>query len=259
MLSRLHRVHRLLTVLLPVAACTAGIAGWWAATVVFDIPSLFLPDPVQVAQAGRAMPGYLAGQAWVTLREVMVGFALAVATGLATAALLAVWRPVERALMPPLIALNAVPKVAVAPLLILWLGFGPEPKIALVWLVCVFPILLSALAGLTSTPAELAELARSLTAGRWRTFTTIRLPYALPQVFTGLKLSIQLAVVGAVVAEVTSPNEGLGALIVTSAAQTDTPLAFAAITVLAALNVALFYMVAVGERLLLPWAKAEST
>ena len=255
----LSRLRRPLAMLLPVAACAAGVAGWWAATVVFDIPSLFLPDPVQVARAGRAMPGYLAGQAWVTLLEVAAGFTLAVATGLATAALLAAWRPVERALMPPLIALNAIPKVAVAPLLILWLGFGPEPKIALVWLVCVFPILLSALAGLTTTPAELAELARSLTASRWRTFTKIRLPWALPQVFTGLKLSIQLAVVGAVVAEVASPNEGLGALIVTSAAQTDTPLAFAAIALLAALNVALFYTVAAAERLLLPWAKPAST
>ena len=254
----LSGLRRRLAVLLPVAACAAGIAGWWAATVAFDIPSLFLPDPLQVADVARTMPGYLAGQAWVTLVEVLAGFTLAVFTGLAAAAALAVWRPVERALMPPLVALNAVPKVAVAPLFVLWLGFGPEPKIAMVWLVCVFPILLGALAGLTSTPTDLVELARSLTASRWQTFRKIRLPHALPQIFTGLKLSIQLAVIGAVVAEVTSPNQGLGALIVTSAAQADTPLAFAAITVLAGLNVALFYTIVAAERLLLPWATEVS-
>jgi len=250
------RLRRFLAALLPVAACTAGVAGWWAATAAFDIPSLFLPDPLDVARAGGAMPGLLASEAWVTIIEILAGFALAVASGLVAAAVLAAWQPIERALMPPLVALNAVPKVAVAPLFVLWLGFGPEPKIALVWLICTFPILLAALAGLTSTPAELAELARSLDANRWRTFRKIRLPHALPQIFTGLKLSIQLAVIGAVVAEVTSPNHGLGALIVTSAAQADTPLAFAAITILAALNVTLFYTIAATERLLAPWASA---
>jgi NitT/TauT family transport system permease protein len=254
----LSGLPRWLAALLPVATGTAGIAGWWAATAAFDIPSLFLPNPLQVADAARTMPSYLAGQAWVTIIEVLAGFALAVATGLTAAALLATWRPIERALMPPLVALNAVPKVAVAPLFVLWLGFGPEPKIAMVWLVCVFPILLGALAGLTSTPTDLVELGRSLTSSRWRAFRKIRLPYALPQVFTGLKLSIQLAVIGAVVAEVTSPNEGLGALIVTSAAQADTPLAFAAIAILAGLNVTLFYTIAAAERLLLPWVKEVS-
>jgi NitT/TauT family transport system permease protein len=148
-----------------------------------------------------------------------------------------------------------VPKVALAPLLVVWLGFGPQPKILMVILICFFPVVVATMAGLTSTPTELGDLVRSLSASWLQTYVKVRLPWALPQIFVGLKVAISLAVIGAVVAEISSPQHGLGAVIVLSGSSVDTPLAFAAITLLALMSVALFYLVVVIERLLLPWAK----
>jgi NitT/TauT family transport system permease protein len=172
--------------------------------------------------------------------------------------MLTAWKAVERATFPLLVALNSIPKVAVAPLLVVWLGYGPKPKIVLVVLICFFPIVVSTVAGLTSTPADLGELARSLSASWWQGYVKVRLPWALPQVFVGLKLGISLAVIGAVVAEISSPNQGLGAVIVLSGSSLDTPLAFAAIVLLALLSIVLFYLIVALERLLLPWARAIS-
>lgn len=250
--------HPATTIVLPTATAAVFVIAWWALTAVADIPSFFLPAPADVLDSARQYTGYLGAQTWTTLQEILAGYTLAVVTGVATAVVLGTWRPVEHAVMPTLVALNAVPKVAVAPLLVLWLGFGASPKITLVWVICVFPIVLGTLAGLRSTPVELVELGRSLDAGWWPMLVKIRLLWALPQAFTGLKLAVQLAVIGAVVAEVTNPNAGLGAVVVTSSANADTPLAFTAITLLALLNVALFYLLAGVERLLLPWARATT-
>jgi NitT/TauT family transport system permease protein len=160
--------------------------------------------------------------------------------------------------LPLLVAVQAVPKVAIAPLLIVWMGFGPSSKIVLVTLLCFFPVVVSTMAGLAATPSELVELARSLEGSRPRTFVKVRIPWALPQVFTGLKLAGSLALIGAVVAQITTPNAGLGAVIVRSGQSADTPLAFAAITLLAAIGISLFYSLVGLERLLLPWARATT-
>ena len=251
-------MRRLLWTVLPVAVAAAVIVAWWALVTVLEVPSFFVPSPLEVAQQPARMPGYLVGQTWTTLVETLAGFGLAVLTGVATAMILGAWRPIEHAVMPSLVALNAVPKVAIAPLLVLWLGFDLTPKVVLVWLISVFPILLATLAGLRSTPVELVELAKSLSASRLAAFLKIRLPWALPQIFTGLKVSIQLAVIGAVVAEVTSPTQGLGALVVTSATLADTALVFTAVVLLAVLNVSLFYLIVAIEKVTLPWARATT-
>ncbi|MFK3981195.1 ABC transporter permease [Micromonospora sp. NPDC050397] len=244
---------------LPLLGATTTIAGWWLVTIVFDIRPFFLPAPPDVLDALRREPAYLLEATWVTLWETLAGFAIAAGAGLVVALLLAASPAVERATMPMIVAFNAVPKVAVAPLLVLWMGYGPRPKIALVALIAFFPVVVSTMAGLTSTPAELGELSRSLSASRWQSYAKIRVPWALPQVFVGLKLAISLAVIGAVVAEIQSPNSGLGAVIVLTGQSADTPLAFAAIGLLALLGISLFYLVATAERLLLPWAREIST
>lgn len=136
-----------------------------------------------------------------------------------------------------------------------WLGFGSVPKIAMVVLIAFFPIVVATMSGLTSTPVELAELAESLSASRLQTFVKLRIPWALPQIFVGLKLGVTLSVVGAVVGEFSGGDQGLGYVIVASGASADTPLAFAAMTLLSAMSVLLFYFVAVLERLFLPWAR----
>jgi NitT/TauT family transport system permease protein len=240
---------------LPLAGAGVVIALWWLATIVFGIKPFVLPAPPDIAEAFFRLPGYLLRQTWTTLVETLAGFGLAVAGGLLAAVALTAFRVVERALFPLLVAANAVPKIAVAPLLIVWLGFGSVPKIVMVFLISFFPVVVAAASGLASMPAELGELARSLSASRRQTFVKLRIPWALPQIFIGLKVGITLAVVGAVVGEFSGGDQGLGYVIVASGSSADTALAFAAMTLLALMSVTLFYAVSATERLLLPWAR----
>lgn len=240
---------------LPLLGALTTLAVWWAATEVFDIRPFLLPAPPDIVTSFLGMPDYLLHQAWVTLRETLIGFGLAVVFGMLLASLLCTSRIIERATLPLLVSANAVPKLAIAPLLMVWLGFGTFPKVVMVVLVSFFPIVVATMSGLTATPVELGELAASLTASRWRTFVKIRVPWALPQIFIGLKVAVSLAMIGAVVAEFTGSDQGLGYVIVASGASADTPLAFAAIVLLAVMSVSLFYLVAAAQRLLLPWAR----
>jgi NitT/TauT family transport system permease protein len=236
---------------LPALGGLVALGGWWLATTGFGVPPVLLPPPAEVVAAFGRLPGYLAGNLWVTLLETVQGFALAVGLGLATGVVLASSRSVARAAYPALVALQAVPKLALAPLLVVALGFGTAPKVVMVVLVCLFPIVLATASGLTGTAAELVELARSLCASRWQTLVKLRLPYALPQIFVGLKTAIPLAVIGAVIGELFGATAGLGFVIRT--AGSDTPLVYAALALLAALSIGLFYALAGAERLLTPW------
>lgn len=247
--------NRISLITLPIIGAVVAVAAWWGITALFHIRTFFLPAPPDIVDAFRIQPTYLMHETWQTVKETLIGFAIATVAGLIIAIALTASRTIERATLPLFVGLNAVPKVAVAPLLVVWLGFGDEPKIVMVALISFFPILVATMAGLTSTPTDLSELSRSLSASRGQTYVKIRLPWALPQIFVGLKLGISLAVVGAVVAEIASPQQGLGAVILLSGQNLDTPLAFAAIVLLALISVALFYLVVGVERLLLPWAR----
>jgi NitT/TauT family transport system permease protein len=238
---------------LPLAGTVATALLWWLAVVAFDIQSYLVPTPRAVASAFTRMPGYLTENAWVTLQETLLGFLLTAMVGTLAGIALATSRLVEQALYPVLVALNAVPKLAFAPLFIVWMGFGPGPKIVMVVLMCFFPVVLATVTGLTSTPADLAELARSLCASRWRTFVKVRLKSALPQIFVGLKAAMPLAVIGALVGELFGATAGLGYVI--QNAGPDTAVAFAAIALLALTSIVLFYVLVVIERMMLPWAR----
>ncbi|GGO21018.1 ABC transporter permease [Micromonospora parathelypteridis] len=244
---------------LPTLGAVLAIALWWLATWAFDIEPFFLPAPPDVVDAFVRLPGYLAEQTLITFLETVIGFGIATVGGLLLAVLLAASRTVERMALPMIAGINAVPKVALAPLLLVWIGFGYETKVVMVVLLCFFPILVSTMAGLTSTPNELAELARSLSASWWQTFVKVRLPWALPQVFVGLKVATSLAIIGATIGEVINPEAGLGSVIASSGQSADTPLAFAALTLLALMGALLFYLMAGLERLLAPWARAISS
>lgn len=242
-------------VVAPTIAVILSLAGWWAIAAILNLGPFLLPGPADVATALSEYWSYLMEQTMVTLGHTMTGFGLATAAAVATAGLLASSALVRDALLPLLVALQAVPKVAIAPLLVVWLGFGPSSKVTLVLLLSYFPILIATLAGLMSTPAELVEYSRSLSSSRWSTFARIRIPWALPQMFTGFKVAISLALIGAVVAQLTIPNAGLGMVIVRANQATNTPLAFAAVALSAAIGIGLFYLVVVAERWLLPWAR----
>lgn len=243
---------------IPVVGGLSAIGLWWSIIAVFHIRPYFVPSPLDIAAAFRNSAGYLLRETQVTLVEILVGFAVGAGAGLVISIVLAASRTIERATLPLLVALNSVPKVAIAPLLTVWLGFGFEPKVLMVILICFFPVVVSTMSGLTSTPSEFSELASSLSANWWQTYVKVRLRWALPQIFVGVKVATSLAVIGAVVAEVASPQRGLGAVIVLSGSSADTPLAFAAIALLAVLSVVLFYLIVGLERWLLPWARAIS-
>jgi NitT/TauT family transport system permease protein len=242
---------------LPVAGLTVLLAGWWSAVVGFGIEPFLLPGPPRVVDAFVRHGDYLAVEAGRTLGHTLGGFGIAAAAGVLTAALLAGSRLTREMFLPTLVALQAVPKVAVAPLMIIWLGFGAASKVALVALLCFFPVLVATLTGLRSTPADLVELMRSLSASAWQTQWRVRFPYAVPHIFAGLRVAVSLALIGAVVAQITTPNAGLGAVIVRSGQSADTALAFAAIAVLAGLGIGLYYLLVGLERILVPWAGAD--
>lgn len=247
--SALHRLG------LPLLGVVATVALWQWVCWFFDIRPLYLPSPLSILGAMRRNWESLLFDTWVTVFETLAGFAVGTVAGLLGALLLAASPSLERATMPLIIALNAVPKVAVAPLLVVWLGYGHAPRITLAATICFFPIMIAALAGLTSTPAELGELARSLTASKWQTFGKVRIPHALPQVFVGLKLGMTLALIGTVVAEINRPGDGLGSVISISMHNVNMSQAFAAIVLLMVLGIGSFYLVVAAERLVVPWAR----
>jgi NitT/TauT family transport system permease protein len=154
-------------------------------------------------------------------------------------------------------SLQSMPKIAIAPLLLMWIGFGAGSKIVIVFLVCFFPIVIAAVTGLNAPPAPLIDIARSFSTPAWRVYLKIRIPYSLPFVFIGLKVAITLAVTGAVVGEFVAAKEGLGYLILNGVQQFNTPLAFVAIVILGILTVVFYGLVAVAERLIVRWDTSE--
>jgi len=241
--------------LAPAATFVVLVALWDAATRVFGWEPWLVPPPRDVAEALWDYRGLLPEHTWVTLWESLAGFGLAIVVGIPLGGLIAYSRLMELTLYPLLLGLNAVPKIAIAPILILWMGFGPGPKILVSFLLCVFPIVIATATGLKQTPAELVELARSLCASEWQTFRRFRFPSALPEIFIGLKVAISLAVIGAVIGEFVGASEGLGWVIVNSGANVNTSLAFAAMAILALVSVVLFYAIALVERFVVPWAR----
>jgi len=242
-------------VLLPVLGLIGAIALWWLATVVFSIEPYLVPGPGDVVRKFFEQPAYLLKETGVSLLETIEGFALAIVVGVPIAVVIVRSAILERLVYPLLLMLNAIPKIAVAPLLVVWMGFGQWPKVVMVLLMCFFPIVISTAQGMKSTPVELVELLRSLNASRVQEFFKLRLRYAMPQIFTGLKVAISLAVIGSVIAEFVGATRGLGYVIQQSGASADTTLAFAAITLLSIMSIVLFYALVLLEHVLLPWAR----
>jgi NitT/TauT family transport system permease protein len=242
-------------VLLPIVGLVGAIALWWLATVVFGIDSYLLPGPQDVLSTFLDQPAYLLEETGRSLLETVEGFLLAIVLGVPIALVIVRSVILERLVYPLLLMVNAIPKIAIAPLLVVWMGFGQWPKVVMVLLVCFFPVVISTAQGMKSTPVELVELLRSLNASRAQEFFKLRLRYAMPQIFTGLKVAISLAVIGSVIAEFVGATQGLGYVIQQSGASADTSLAFAAITLLSIMSIVLFYGLVLLEHLLLPWAQ----
>lgn len=247
------RKDQLSRVLYPGAGALLLLAAWAIGCWLWNLPTAVLPTPVQVARAFVARSDLLWSEALVTLKETIYGFLLALAFGLPMAVAVANSRPLNLMFYPLLVALQSVPKIALAPIILVWLGTGLESKLAIVWLVAFFPVIIDTAAGLRSTPRELLELARSLNATPMQVFTKVQLPASLPFVFTGAKVAITLAVIGAVIGEFVGSSEGLGYLLLSATSQLDTPLAFAALLALSLLGLLVYALVVGVERLAAPW------
>jgi NitT/TauT family transport system permease protein len=254
-----HPRHTLAAVGWPLLGLTVAIGFWWAGTLLFAVNTVVLPGPPAVVDGFNRYREFLLEETWHTTTATVEGFLLSVGIGVLLGVAIAAWGPFERMFSPLLVAFNAVPKVALAPLVLVWFGYGRTPILAMAFMVCFFPIVLSTATGLTSTPADLAELARSMDASRLQTFARVRLPAALPQIFVGLKVAMPLAVIGVVVGEMQYGESGLGTIIVQTSGQGDTATAFAAITLLALVSILLYYVLVLIERLALPWLRATTS
>ena len=253
------RRRTLAAVAWPLLGLVIAIGLWWAGTVVFAVNTVVLPAPPAVIEGFNRYRQILLEETGHTAAATVEGFLLSVVVGVLLGVAIAAWGPFERMFSPLLVAFNAVPKVALAPLVLVWFGYGRTPILAMAFMVCFFPIVLSTATGLTSTPADLAELARSMDASRLQTFARVRLPAALPQIFVGLKVAMPLAVIGVVVGEMQYGESGLGTIIVQTSGQGDTATAFAAITLLALVSILLYYLLVLIERFALPWVRATTS
>lgn len=241
-------------VLYPTIGILLLVMAWHVYVVQFNVPMLLLPTPAQVLDAAINERAALLSQGWVTLKECVYGFALAFALGVPIAVALSGSRVLNLMFSPLLVAMQSVPKVALAPIVLVWAGIGIESKLIIAWLVAFFPIVVGTAAGLRETPRELLELARSLRASRWQIFAKVQFPSAVPFVMAGSKVAITLAVIGAVIGEFVGSNEGLGNLLLVANSQMNTALAFAALFALAALGILLYGAVALAEQLLVYWS-----
>lgn len=230
---------------------------WEAAVRVFGIREFLLPAPsaIFVATVG-AWPTVLR-HTMATMGTVMLGFAASVVISLPLAMVIASSRAISAAIYPLLVVTQSIPKVALAPILIVALGANELPRVIVTFLVAFFPLVVSSVAGLLATPPELVELGRACRAGRIQELLRIRLPFAVPFVFGGLKVAAALSVVGAVVAEFVGADAGLGYLIQTSMAFFRTPLAYGAVVILALMGILIFQAVTLIERILFPWSSGS--
>ncbi len=247
-----ERREKFSVVFYPLFAMFVLLVIWEVCTLVFNIPEFLLPKPTVVFQSIQQNASLILRESWVTAAEIALGYLLSIAIGVPLALAIFLWPFFSRSIYPILIASQAMPKVAVAPLLIVWFGFGMLPKVLIAFLIAFFPIVINTVMGLTSIEKEKIYLARAMGLGTIDTFFKIRLPNAMPSIFGGLKISITLAVVGAVVGEFVGGNAGLGYQLIVANGAMDTPMLFALLFGLTLLGIGMFLLVELAERLIVP-------
>jgi ABC-type nitrate/sulfonate/bicarbonate transport system permease component len=247
-------LRRVLTRVIPPLLFAILVLGIWELYVsVSGIHESTLPPPSKIASALWENRSLLISNGWVTVKEILLGFLVAVVVGVSLAVAVSTSRIVELAVYPWLVISQTVPVPAIAPIFVVWTGFDIRPKVMVIALVTFFPIVVNTVDGLKSTDPELLDLLRTLGASRWRQFRVAKFPAALPFLFSGLKVAAVFSVIGAVFGEWVGASSGLGYLILTYNQQTATTAMFATVVALSLIGIALFFVVAVLERLALPW------
>jgi NitT/TauT family transport system permease protein/putative hydroxymethylpyrimidine transport system permease protein len=242
------------------ALLLAGFFGAWqiacstgALVEALSLEKFLVPSPAEIASSLWDNRSLLAENAWVTLREMALGILLALAVGLLFAIAMNRWRVVKDATYPLIVASQTIPVIVIAPIVVIWFGFGITPKVVLVALFCFFPVTVSALDGLRSIDPEAVKMMRSLDASRWQRFRRLEAPSALPSIFTGIKIAVVFAPIGAVFAEWAGSSAGLGHLLQADSANFEVARQFATIVVLAAMALALMGLAALAERRVVTW------
>ncbi len=238
----------------PLAGAAIIILIWHYYVVLMQVPIVVLPTPLQVLKSMIDNARILTEEGWVTALECVYGFALSLAIGIPIAVVMTYSHIANQMFYPLLVASQSIPKVAVAPILLVWFGTGIQSKLAMAFVIAFFPVVVDTATGLRSTSPDLLELARSLQCTRLQTFFKIQLPSALPSIFSGAKIAVTLSVIGAVIGEFIGSNEGLGNLLLTANSQLNSPLVWASLTVLSVLGMILYGLVVLAEKLLMPWA-----
>ena len=246
-------MRRLFSAARPAMGFVAFLIVWEAAARGLSLPDYILPPPSAVLWGGITRWRSLSTAALYTAQPMLAGFLIAVVAGVLIALGIAFSRTIQAILYPLLVFLQIVPKIAVAPLFIIWFGFGLTPKILLVFLLSFFPVVVAALTAFRSIEPEIMDLARATGAGRLRTFRMVQLPHALPALFGGIKIAAALAATAAVVAEFVASDRGLGYLLMSYNGDLNTTMSFAAIFVLSAMGLALYGVVELVERIAIPW------
>ncbi|MFC0506700.1 ABC transporter permease [Micromonospora costi] len=237
----------------PFAVLVAIFVAWWAVTAANLIRPYLVPSPGATLDVILAQSSYFAHNTWITTYETVLGFLIAIAVGVISAVVMVYSPTVEKSLYPLLLFAQVIPKIAIAPLFIVWLGFGLTPKIVVAVLMAFFPIVISTVTGLKSIDPEMLQLSATMGAGPGQTFWKIRFPASLPHLFAGLKVAATMAVTGAVVGEFVGANEGLGYVILQANGNLDTPMLFAGLLIMSLLGVVLFVIVELIEYVVLPW------
>ena len=237
----------------------AAILLWEGLINLLHVPDWLVPAPSQILDVIVDKNSVMLSHTLVTLEATVLGFVLALGVGVVCAIGIVHFPLLRDTLYPTLIMFNSFPKVAIAPLFVVWIGVGIESKIANAFLTALFPIVLNTIMGLTDMDGELLELVRSMSRSRWVLFWKIRLPHSLPYLFAGCKIAISLAVIGAIVGEFISGRAGLGYLILSANNYFNTPMAFTALLYLVLMSLALYGMVILAEKLILPWYRRETS
>jgi NitT/TauT family transport system permease protein len=237
----------------PLIVFAALFALWEGAVHLTGIREYLLPPPSKVWTEFLKRHDTVMASAWVTTQEIIAGYLLAIVVSIPLALAVAYSRFVETAIYPVVVFLQIIPKIAIAPLFIIWFGFGFTPKLLIVFLLSFFPIVVASIAGFKSVDPEIMEFARTTGAGGFKMFFKIRLPQALPDIFTGLKVGAALSATAAVVAEFVASDRGLGYLLLQYNGQLETPMVFATIVLLSLIGLVVYYVVEIIERIAIPW------
>jgi NitT/TauT family transport system permease protein len=249
------RSDRVSGVLYPLVSFSVLLLLWQFGVRAAGIPEYILPVPSEFIAKFWASRALIAEHTLVTAKEIVLGFLMAAAISIPLGFFIVSVRSIERAVYPLIVFFQLIPKIAIAPLFVVWFGFGLFPKVLLTFLLCFFPTLVASMSGFRALDERVLFLTDSMGAGWWQTFRYVRLPAALTYIYAGLKVSVVFAATGAIVGEFVGANAGLGYLLLRGTSYLDMPLIFAVLVALSVVGIFFSYVVQYSERLLMPWQR----